>query len=69
MVYETPKNVNCRIDAHPSSANTDAIDASTRNTQRRDKASLEFIILIADATLERPNHHCGWCLAGALSGQ
>jgi hypothetical protein len=45
------------IDAHPSSANTDAVDASTRNTLRRDTASLGFIILIADATLEKPNHH------------
>src|SRR5258706_2939386 len=57
------------IDAHPSSANTDAVDASTRNTLRRDTASLGFIISIAHATLERPQHHCGWRLAGALSGQ
>jgi hypothetical protein len=40
------------IDAHPSSANTDAVDASTCNTLRRDTASLGFIILIADAALE-----------------
>ena len=45
------------IDAHPSSANTDAVDASTRNTLRRDTASQGFIISIADATLEKPNHH------------
>src|SRR6266853_724022 len=60
------------IDAHPSSANTDAVDASTRNTSRRDTASLGFIISIADATLERPQSSLrlalGWSLIRAIAG-
>src|SRR5436190_7993424 len=60
------------IDAHPSSANTDAVDASTRNTLRRDTATLGFIILIAHATLERPQPSLrlalGWSLIGAIAG-
>src|SRR3954452_4905825 len=40
-------------DAHPSSANADAPDASTRNMLRRDNP-VETIMSIAHATSERP---------------
>src|SRR5262245_42484314 len=52
-------------DEHPSSANAEAADASTRNMRRREKVVVGFMILLARATSERPTHHCGTRLADA----
>src|SRR5262245_38943373 len=52
-------------DEHPSSANAEAADASTRSMRRREKVVVGFMILLARATSERPTHHCGTRLADA----
>src|SRR5262249_774403 len=54
------------VDAHPSSANTDAVDASTRNTLRRDTAALDLDTTphIGKAPTIMP-----WRLAGVLFWQ